>query len=257
MTVRRAWEVMGTWASLVAADDEQAEVAQVAAAQVLDEVDQRFSSYRTDSEVSRFNRGEVPQPSGSLREVLAACAWLAEESAGVFSARHSGSGGSFDVAGYVKGWAVDLAATELDRLGIEHYAIGVGGDWRLRGGHPQGRPWRWSVLDPQDRSKPRALLDIRDGAVATSGNYERGRHLYADDEVAAEVESFTVVGPALRWADAFATTGYLMGLQGLEWVAGFEGYTGAVIAPGGAMIADDAFPLTIGSEFPAVAAPYC
>jgi thiamine biosynthesis lipoprotein len=36
--------------------------------------------------------------------------------------------------------------------------------------------------------------------------------------------SMTVVGPSLTYADAYATAAFVMGLAGLEWVAGRPGY---------------------------------
>jgi thiamine biosynthesis lipoprotein len=38
-----------------------------------------------------------------------------------------------------------------------------------------------------------------------------------------------VVGPSLTYADAFATAAFVMGEQGLSWVAGIDGYEGLAI----------------------------
>lgn len=255
MLHRRSWQVMGTWASLVTAGAEEADLAQQLTAEVLAAADQRFSSYRSDSELTRFNLGHAEQPSAQLREVLAACAWLERESGGVFSAKHPGSPNSHDVAGYVKGWAVDRAADRLDSAGIAHYALGVGGDWRLRGGHPEGRPWRWGIVDPLRTDRPRAMLSLSDGAVATSGTYERGAHLHTAG-TGQRLSSFTVVGPELRWADAFATTGFLMGTAGMQWVSRYTGYSSALVDHAGTMLADQSFPLSPGSDYPEWSAPY-
>ena len=64
---------------------------------------------------------------------------------------------------------------------------------------------------------------------------------------AAGAASFSVVGPRLAWADAFATVGLLKGTGGIEWVAGFAGYAGAVVLADGAMYAADEFPLAADS----------
>ena len=126
---RRSWQVMGTVASLIAGcDPATADSARDAAAGVLSDVEARMSSYRPDSEVSRFAAGQLPAgPSADLRSVLAACSWLEEVSAGVFSPYPGGPGTELDVAGYVKGWAVDRAAEALDSIGLEHWALSVGG----------------------------------------------------------------------------------------------------------------------------------
>ena len=41
--------------------------------------------------------------------------------------------------------------------------------------------------------------------------------------------SATVVGPDLAEADAFATTLYVMGVDGLRWLAERDGYSGCLI----------------------------
>lgn len=261
MLQRRAWPVMGTWASLVAADSHDAAVGQELAGRVLADLEAQFSSYRPDSEVSRFNRGEVAEPSEQLREVLAACSWLKDESVGIFDVRHAGSPGEVDVAGYVKGWAVDQAADALDAAGIEHYALGVGGDWRVRGGHPDGRPWHLAIVDPTDRTRVRTSVSIITGALATSGTYERGQHISvptnaAVPEAAQKTVSFSVTGPLLRWADAFATIGFAMGVEGLGWVDRFAGYHGALVMADGQMTAADDFPASSHAQFPDLAFPY-
>lgn len=261
MVDRSAWQVMGTWASLVTTDADTTALAQAVAAAELRAADNRFSSYIDHSELNRFNRGQVAELSPELREVLGACSWLEQESSGVFTTRHRGSPNEHDVAGYVKGWAVDKAASALDRLGIERFALGVGGDWRFRGGHPDERPWRWGVLDPHHRDRPRAVISMWDGAIATSGTYERGDHLHrgrstSAPPVGSEMASFTVVGPELKWADAFATIAFLKGAEGLGWVSGYAGYSAAFIDSHGTMLADQAFPLADGSDFPNHKAPY-
>ena len=68
--------------------------------------------------------------------------------------------------------------------------------------------------------------------VATSGSYERGAHIFdpRTDEPVTELASATVVGPSLAEADAFATTIYVMGLDGLAWLtAHHPEYSGCVM----------------------------
>lgn len=241
---------MGSWASLVTADEVDADTGERLAVEAFEAIEARFSSYRPDSEVRRFDRGEVARPSAELQHVLAACTWLTDVSSGVFSSRPTGPDGPLDVAGYVKGWAIDQAAEQLMAAGLSQFALGIGGDWRILGGHPAGRPWRFAIVDPADRSGARAVVEVADGALATSGRYERGDHVQLpaaalrgmsqEPEAAA---SFSVVGPTLAWADAFATVGLLLGTRGIEWVAGFDGYAGAIVLRDGSMYAADTFPL--------------
>src|SRR6202035_4753400 len=99
------------------------------------EVDERFSTYKAGSEISRLNRGElaVRDCHRDVRTVLARCDELREETAGFFDARYA-SLTTVDPSGLVKGWSVDRGGELLERHGIENYSINAGGDIRARGG---------------------------------------------------------------------------------------------------------------------------
>ena len=66
--------------------------------------------------------------------------------------------------------------------------------------------------------------------MATSGFYQRGRHIYnphAADDLLDEVVSLTVVGPNVFEADRFATAAFAMGSDGINFIEsrpGLEGY---------------------------------
>ena len=84
-----------------------------------------------------------------------------------------------------------------------------------------------------------------DLAVATSGTAERGDHIWVGDDptvVAANmgILSFTVIGPDVAEADAYATVGFAMGEAGMAWVAGHEGYRSIVVRPDGSAVSDAA-----------------
>ena len=49
----------------------------------------------------------------------------------------------------------------------------------------------------------------------------------------------TVVGPHLTWADAFATTAFVMGLDGVDWVSNFDGYRALAVTTDGELICRD------------------
>jgi thiamine biosynthesis lipoprotein len=52
------------------------------------------------------------------------------------------------------------------------------------------------------------------------GSYERGNHIVdpRDGSKPEALQSFTVVGPSIELADAHATCGFVMGLDGIGWV---------------------------------------
>ncbi|MCC7363238.1 MAG: FAD:protein FMN transferase [Dehalococcoidia bacterium] len=135
-----------------------------------------------------------------------------------------------DLGGVAKGFAIDLAAQAL--AGFPGVAINAGGDIFARGRNGAGKPWRIGVRDPRDPAELLAVLDIADGAVCTSGDYERtaagGHHILrpASGESATALASVTVVAPTAMLADALATAAFVLGPgEGLALVerAGVEG----------------------------------
>lgn len=241
-------EVMGTVASLdirdpVAEPDRQA--AAEAALNTLHRIDQQFSSYRPTSEVSRYASGQLTDAdlSHDLREVLRISSVLSDDSNGVFRPQRPESR-TLDVAGHVKGWAIDRAGASLRRHGMRHWCLIVGGEVLVSGGSnlDSGRAvddelWRVAVRDPFDASSVRAVLSVANVAVATSGSYERDAHIW-DGRSGRRVlspGSFTVVGPFMTYADAYATVGYVLGSEGLAWVARHRGYEALRVAPDGSL----------------------
>ena len=93
-------------------------------------------------------------------------------------------------------------------------------------------PWRVGIRHPVERDKVARVVLAEDLAVATSGSYEKGDHIvnpYAD-RPAADLLSFTVVGPDILSADVYATAAFAMGEAGLEFIDGVAGYEGFAIS---------------------------
>ncbi|MBU2662526.1 FAD:protein FMN transferase [Actinoplanes bogorensis] len=221
---------MGTTVSIELTDERPDLVADVC--RWLHEVDARFSTYKADSEVSRFGRGElrIEDCSADLRHVLEVCADLWRDTDGYFDAYASGS---LDPSGYVKGWSVEVASARLAAAGSHDHYINAGGDIRMRGRHPEGGPWRVGIRHPWEADKVSWVLALHDGAVATSGTYERGDHVInpRTGKPASGLRSVTVVGPDLAVADAYATAALAMGEAGIAWLAkrAADGYESAVV----------------------------
>jgi thiamine biosynthesis lipoprotein len=240
----RTHPVMGTMASLHVHDEVDAVVLDAAIDLVwteLDRLEAMFSTFRSSSEISRINRGELHllDASPEVIEVVDACTWLEHVSNGAFRARRPGDM-IVDPAGFVKGWATELAAQHLDRAGLRQWYLSVGGDIQTRGTARHGSPWRVGISDP-NRDDPLALaaiVEISGDAIATSGTAARGRHLGdgRTGEPAEALASMTVVGPNLTWADAFATSAFVMGTDGIDWVSQFPGYRALAITLDGALL---------------------
>src|SRR3954452_3991198 len=214
----------------------------------LHEVDAEFSSYRSDSAVSRYDRGELIASGAGydLRWVISRCEELRSETAGYFDAY---ANGTFDPSALVKGWAVQRAADGLRAAGIERFCLTAGGDVVAHGRPDAARSWRIGIRHPHD---PRAVASIVDAdgdlAVATSGLYERGKHIIdpTSGRTPCGVLSVTVVGPDLGTADAYATAAFAMATAGPEWTLGLDAYEAMTIL-------EDELVLTTPG-FPAVAA---
>lgn len=198
-------------------------------------VDRVFSPYRTDSDVSLLARAEVALAgcAPEVGEVLAACAYLRELSGGYFT---SAPGGQLDPSGYVKGWAVERAASLLAWAGSSDHLVNGGGDVQCVGGRSSAEGWRVGVASPLTPGVLAFVVSGRDFAVATSGTAERGAHIMdpVAGRPAAGMASITVAGPRLAWADAYATAAFAMGSAlARDWTESLDGYEAFAILPDG------------------------
>ncbi|HWE89409.1 MAG TPA: FAD:protein FMN transferase [Pseudonocardiaceae bacterium] len=187
----------------------------------LRDVDAWFSPFRTDSEVSRLDRGELAldELSADMTEVLALCADYERRSGGAFRARLPGYG--LDPSGVVKGWAVQRMADLLIADGVRQLCVNAGGDVLTMGEAEPGRPWRVGVRHPERADRMCVVFEVGDAAVATSGGYERGAHILdgRTGAPATELLSLTVLADDLTTADATATAGFALGAEGVAWAA--------------------------------------
>jgi thiamine biosynthesis lipoprotein len=201
--------------------------------QVIDfckQVDADFSTYIDTSWVTRLRTDQVEITScpPSVQEV-----WQLS-----LEAKHLTDGafdpwaveGGFDPSGLVKGWTADKCADLFVTLGIEHVQVNAAGDLSLRGGFYDGvvKPWRIGVVNPDNRAEVVETFEISDGAIATSGTYERGAHINDPYTglIAIGAKSATVVGPLGWLCDAMATALVVAGEDGAKYFAQpeLEGY---------------------------------
>ena len=82
-------------------------------------------------------------------------------------------GMEIDFGGVVKEYAVDRAASLCLEAGIRHGSVNLGGDIRIIGPHPDGSPWRIGIRHPRRQDAFIETLLLFDGALASSGDYER------------------------------------------------------------------------------------
>ena len=218
--MRRVEHVMGFPVSLRVDDEHVPESAADAVFAWLREVDARFSPFRPDSEVSRHDRGELAryELSEDLVEVLELCEHYRLATGGAFDVRLPGRG--LDPCAVVKGWSVQRAAELLRAAGSRRFVLNAGGDVVVSGG-----PWRVGVRHPERADRLCTVLELTDGAVATSARYERGDHILdaRTGRPATGLLSMTVLAPTLTEADSVATAAFALGVEGVEWAAALPG----------------------------------
>ena len=186
------------------------------------EVDNAFSTYKEDSFISRLRRGEIEigQCPGDVQEVWGACLNAKYLSDGAFDPW--AVNGGFDPSGYVKGWAADRVAQILLQAGCAHIQVNAAGDVTLRGGNlldsGEVEPWKVGVVNPDNRKEVLRIFEIYDGAIATSGTYERAAHITDPHSgtIAIGARSATVIGPDGGLTDALATALMVTGDVGIK-----------------------------------------
>jgi len=240
----------------------------------LSRIDQRMSTWKSDSELSRFNRHASTAPfsvSGETAEVFRLAAEVGAKTDGAFDisvrplvavwgfgagARERGSepdpkdlavararvgldrievgeraawvrkrhaNVECDLSAIAKGFAIDVAVSQLEELGFEDFLLEIGGELAVRGRRPTGEPWRVGIQLPDGAvGEVEAQLALTDAALATSGDYrdfylEEGRrrpHII-DPRSGRPVEhglaSVSVVHRSAALADAWATALTVLG----------------------------------------------
>ena len=248
---RRVEQIMGMPIVIDVRDEQIPKAAMEEAFGWLRWVDETFSTYRDDSEISLLNGGELAEADcdPAVGEVLAACRALRERTGGAFDAEAAARmpavrarlgrvrPGAVEPAGYVKGWAISGAWDRLAAAGARNAIVEAGGDMLVRGRAAPGRRWRVGIQHPDEDAAMAAFLELTDLAVATSGAYRRGDHI-VDPSTGSPprgVRSVTCVGRDVAVADALATAGYAMGADGAEWLARQPDVEALVIGDDGGM----------------------
>jgi thiamine biosynthesis lipoprotein len=82
-------------------------------------------------------------------------------------------GMEIDFGGIVKEYAVDRAASLSLQAGVRHGLVNLGGDIKIIGPRPDGDPWRVGIRHPGRKEEAVRMLLLHEGAIASSGDYER------------------------------------------------------------------------------------
>jgi FAD:protein FMN transferase len=139
-------------------------------------------------------------------------------------------GMELDLGGLGKEYAADRAAEICASLGARHGFVDLGGDIRAIGPQPSGLPWRVGIRHPREADKLVAEIALSNGALATSGDYERfievdGRRYchILDPQTgwpAQGLSSVTVISDRCLIAGSLSTAAMLKGTDGAAWLQG-------------------------------------
>ena len=192
---------------------------------LLQQIDNRYSPYKKDSELSKYQRHEI-KASRELQKIEADCQRFEKLTDGYFSAYFAGE---FNPTGYVKGWAIKQAGEALKKSGHKTFCLSIGGD--ILTASDGSKEWNIGIQDPLNRQKILNKLSIFDGAIATSGNYERGQHIVnpISGALADELLSVTVFGSDIIKADVLATALFAAGKAAERLVGHQRGYETLII----------------------------
>jgi thiamine biosynthesis lipoprotein len=154
------------------------------------------------------------------------------------------AGMEIDFGGIGKEYAADRMATICVEHGVAHGLVNLGGDVRAIGAQSNGAPWRVGIRHPREAGKTIASVELVDGAVATSGDYERffeiGGRRYChilDPRTGMPVahwQSVSVVAPLCIVAGSCSTMAMLMEAGGEAFLAQ-QGLSYIAVAPDGSL----------------------
>jgi thiamine biosynthesis lipoprotein len=163
---------------------------------------------------------------------------IIDESAGTAFLKEKGM--RAHLGGIGKGYAVDRGVAILRERGLRDFMIQSGGDMFVAGSRGD-RPWRVGIRDPRGPADSSfAALDLAEGAMSTSGDYERSfikdgkryHHIIDPDvgEPARGSRSVTIVATRSVLADGLSTGVFLIGPdKGMALIERLSGVEGVIV----------------------------
>jgi thiamine biosynthesis lipoprotein len=194
---------------------------------VLEKWENVLSHWRSDSDLSRFNRGEPATP--ELQQVIDLAEDIRQASGGAFDHRllcetgeaGFGPGGSgIDLSAIGKGFAADRVGERLRELGVTDFVFELGGEILVGDAE-----WEVSIEKPdpalQEISR---TVKLRNQALATSGNYRQFRPVTGGlaghildprtrQPIVRPPSSVSVIAGDCATADAWATALFVLGSE--------------------------------------------
>ena len=159
-----------------------------------------------------------------------------------------------------EGYAADRCKELMIQKGIEAGIVNGSGDMNTWGTQPDGSPWNIGITDPFRRNKLYAVVPLKQGAVVTSGSYERYAEINgkryshiinpATGYPATGLTSVTVFGPSAELANGFSTSMMVLGRRkGLRFLKRFPAYSCVMITDKGKFYHSKNFRLDTSQKF--------
>ena len=122
-----------------------------------------------------------------------------------------------------KGYAAQKAKEKMRSMGIESGVVNAAGDLIAWGADEKGNPFKVGIADPKNKDLVMSWLTVENGAVVTSGDYERfvmfdgKRYAHIIDPrtgyPTTGIKSVTVICPNPELADALSTSVFVLGKE--------------------------------------------
>ncbi|WP_420898194.1 FAD:protein FMN transferase [Cryobacterium shii] len=244
------FETMGTVVSIRLATDAGASAGALADVhRVFDDLDQRFSLYAPESELSLIVAGVLPlsHAGPEMRGAYTDALGWRERTNGAFTPHRPD--GVLDLSGLIKGVAVEQAGLVLERHGHRVFSINAGGDI-LTGGVPAEGTWITGITDAADRTRLLTSVGLTPDwpAAATSGSAERGNHIWRRPDTDRSFLQATVIAGDIVTADVLATAIIAGGRPTLDHVTDRFRIAALVQLADGALLANPAFRALIARD---------
>lgn len=150
------------------------------------------------------------------------------------------------------GFIADRAAQVLAQNGIVNHLVDGGGEIRVGGAAANGEAWTVAIQDPAKKKAYPDVINLREGAVSTSGNYE----IYYDREKVFHhivngktgrspqlPTSVTVMAPTAMDADILSTAVFVLEPEtGMRYINSRPGYECFVVDRQGRTIKSNGWP---------------
>lgn len=152
-----------------------------------------------------------------------------------------------------EGYATHKCQQMMLAKGIQSGIVNATGDMSVWGTQPDGKPWNIGITNPFDPSQILATISLKQGAVTTSGSYEkfvvlnekRYSHIInpTTGYPATGLCSVSVFGPNAETANGFSTSAMVLGKKkAVKLLDQYPDYYFILITDSGKMIKSKNFP---------------